>query len=330
MRAIVFDGSKALLDERAQTPAAGPGEAVVRPVRMGVAGHEVALAAARHTPTPAAPITLGQEFVGVVEAVDESADRDLRKRWIGKRVVASPVIVCGRCDMCRAGLPAHCRNRRVIGITANGCFAASVVLPLRNLVELPASVGDDQGAFAQSLAGALHSAHLVRVEGKPYVTVLGDTVDGLLCAQVMARFNASVRLLGSNPGRFSLCEKWGIKHRHSSEVGRRSDQDIVVDCTGSTAGFNLALQLVRPRGKVVLRDHPHGGPANTPNLAAVVEHEIEVLGARNGSVADAVATLARGEIDVLSLITRRARLVDAPSILNTPARDETLRVLLEP
>lgn len=306
-----------MLETRAEPPVAGPGEAVLRPLRIGVPASLDGVVG---------PVTLGQEFVGVVESLHEDADKDLRKRWVGKRVVGSPTIACSRCDMCRAGFATHCRARRVMGVNGwDGCMAEAFTLPLRNLYEVSTGVDDDRAVFALALAGALHAAQLVRIEGKPYVTVLGDTLDGLLCAQVMARLNASVRLLGARPERFTLCEKWGIKHRHEGEVGRRADQDIVVDCTGAASGLTLALQMVRPRGKIVLRDAPRAG---APALEMLVEKEVEMLGARVGSMADALSVLARGEMDVLSLITRRGRLADGVSAVAQAG--EQIKIVMEP
>jgi alcohol dehydrogenase len=330
LRAIRLNGSGVVLDGRAEPPALGAGEAFIRPLRMSISPSDARLAAARHASGhDGAPLTLGQEFVGIVERLHDSADRDLRKRWEGKRIVGAVTIACGRCDMCRAGFSPHCRDKRTLGAQGwDGCFAEAFKLPIRNLVEVPAAIDDDHAVFASALAGALHTAQLVRVEGKPYITILGDNADGLLCAQVMARMNASVRLLGSRPGKFTLCEKWSIKHRHINEVGRRGDQDIVVDCTGSAASLALALQLVRPRGKVMLRQAP-AGDQHIP-LDLLVDNEIELLGARIGSLADALAVLARGEIDVLSLITRRARLSDGPAALAAAANPEQVKVLLDP
>ncbi len=324
MRAIRFDGARVLLDSRAEPPAPGPGEAVIRPLRMGVSPFDAAPFAAPGS----RPITLGHEFVGVIDKLHPEIDRDLRKRWEGKRVVGSDIIVCTTCDMCRAGLANHCRAARPLGRAAwDGCFAERFKLPLRNLTEVPREVHDEQAVFAQPLAAAAHIAHLLRVEGKPYVTVLGDSVAALLCAQVLAKLNASVRLLGAQPGKFSLCEKWGIKHRHISEVGRRADQDIVVDASG--AGLDLALHLIRPRGKVVLATSPTS-PSTPDALRKLVDDEIELLGARGGNPADAIALLARAEIDVLPLITRRCRLSDGPAALAAANEPEQIKVLLEP
>jgi alcohol dehydrogenase len=318
-----------VLDSRAEPPAIGPGEAFIRPLRMSVSSADTRIAARGGRGLNSAALTLGHEFVGVVERLHDSADRNERKRWEGKRIVGAATIACGRCDMCRAGFSTHCRDKRVLGSLGwDGCFAEAFKLPVRNLVEVPAGIDDDHAVFTSALAGALHTAQLVRVEGKPYVTVLGDNADGLLCAQVMARMNASVRLLGSRPGKFTLCEKWSIKHRHINEVGRRSDQDIVVDCTGEGAGLGLALQLVRPRGKVLLRAAPDTADGRVP-LELLVENEIELLGARIGSPADAIAVLARAEIDVVSLITRRAKLADGPAAIAAAAEPEQVKVLLE-
>lgn len=332
MRAIRFDGARVLLDGRADVPVPGPGEALIRPTRMAVSAYDEMLCAHRADGAAlrdAGLLTLGHRFVGVVESIGESADKELRKKWTGKRIVGAINIVCSRCDLCRAGLPTHCRARRVLGIHGwEGAFAERLKLPLRNLFEVPREVDDERAVFAEPLAAALHTGQLVRVEGKTYVTILGDGIDALLCAQVLAKLNASVRLLGVRPERFGLCERWGIKHRHASEVGRRNDQDVVVDCTGTPQGLQLALGLVRPRGKVVLRNElrPSGSetvPAfargEATDLSPITANEVEVIGARCGSMADALSVLSRTEVDVLPLMGKRAKLADgAPALAMGP------------
>jgi threonine dehydrogenase-like Zn-dependent dehydrogenase len=321
LRAIRHDGTRAYLDPKAEPPAAPPGEAVVRPLRVAIGPDEALSAAGLEAGTP---ITPGRAFVGVVEQLDPAADKDLRQRWEGRRVVGSPLVACGRCDLCRAGLSAHCRGRRELGRGRDGCLADRFSLPLRNLFEVPREIDDDRAAFALAVAAAAHLPHLLRVEGKPYVTILGDSAAALLAAQVMVRVNASVRVLGSDPAKFTRCEKWGVKHRHMAEVGRRADQDIVVDCTGSPDGLDLALHLVRPRGKVVLT-----APTPASSLASLVEHEIDLIGARGHNFPDALTLLARAEIDVLPLITRRMRLADGAAILQTAGAPDQLTVLVD-
>jgi len=87
----------------------------------------------------------------------------------------------------------------------------------------------------------------------------------LLVAQIASTRSQLVRLLGKHPQRFTRCEKYGIKHRHISEVGKRSDQSIVIDCTGDLGSESLSLSatLIKPRGRVILK----GLPANLPRAS---------------------------------------------------------------
>ncbi len=323
MRALRFDGQSLVLDARAEAPTAGPGEAVIRPSKVAISSADAEAVRRRG----GAPVVPGTEFVGVVERLHEGASDEDRRRLEGQRVVGSPIIACGTCDLCRAGLSSHCRTRRTPGRPGwDGCLAERFRLPVRNLHVVPQGLDDDRAAFAWTAACALHAAQAVRVEGRQYVTVLGDTVEGLLTAQVIARLNGAVRVLGANPDRLALCEKWsgGIKHRPWDEAGRRQDQDAVFECTGTPAGVATALMLVRPRGTIVLARAP-----GTSELAAVVENEVRLVGSRAGPIAEALSILARAEVDVVSLIGRRFRLADAAAALAAATDPGSLRVLVE-
>ncbi len=345
MRALRFDGQAVRLVTDAPQPVPGPGEALIRPTLVGICSTDLEMSRAGATFRG----TLGHEFVGVVEYVNlpdnpAAAMVDRAKRLKDKRVVASINIVCGKCDMCRTGLSTHCRARTVLGCAGrDGCFADFVTLPIANLYPVPAGLDDERAVFAEPLAAAAHVTQMIRVEGKPYITVLGDGKLGLLCAQVMTRLNASVRLLGKHPEKYGLCEKWGVKHRHIDEVGRRADQDIVVDCTGSASGLALAMQLVRPRGKIILKSSisplpiQPGAPvpgANHPawatpvNLAPLVINEIQLLGSRCGPIETALGMLEREEVQVSSLITTRGKLGDGAGLFEK-ARKGEIKVVME-
>lgn len=326
MLALRWTGRDLALDRDWSPPPLAPGEALIRPTLTGVDR--------AHASPQGQPRVLGHEFVGIVEAADQP-------RWIGKRVVATPVIACGACDLCKGGLPTHCRDRRILGSTADGALAQRLIVPTRNLVEVPATLADDAAVFAATVAAAAHAAQLVRIEGRPYVTVLGDSVLALCAAQALTRLNATVRLVGRREDRLELCARWGIKHRPDTEIGRRADQDTVVVCGGATA-LDLALKLVRPRGKiVVMADATHDTPVDAADdtqqantlaqslLDQLATSEIQVLGARGGSIPDALALLAKGQVDVAPLITARRRLADALAALQLARSDAALKILLD-
>jgi threonine dehydrogenase-like Zn-dependent dehydrogenase len=331
MRAVRFNGRTPSLEAATPVPALKPGEALIRVTRAAVASPDLAVLDGRIRFTG----TLGHEFVGVVERVNPA--RPEHAKWDGKRVVGSINVVCGKCELCRGGISSHCQTRAVIGLHGrDGCFAERLVMPVVNLCEVPRSVHDDAAVFGNAIGAVIHAAQIIRIEGKPFVTVLGDGPVGLLAAQVMTRLNASVRLLGKHPQKFGLCEKWGIKHRHVEEVGRRQDQDVIIDCTGSPEGLDLAMRLVRPRGKIVIKTAPGPvpvgalAPAPAPiDLSPAVCNELEVLGAGCGSLADAMNALAHQEVEVLSMITRRFKLADAAAALKAAAEPGAIKVLID-
>ena len=323
MRAIIFDGTVPRLEQNRPAPQPASGEALIRTLKAGIGGTDLevcrGLLGFRGT--------LGHEFVGVVEALDGDGAAGLLRR----RVVGSIASACGACDMCVAGLSPHCRQRTVLGLQGrDGCLADHFVLPASNLVAVPDSVDDDHAVFAEPLAAAIQAVRQLTIEGKPYITVLGDGALGLLMVQVMAKLNASVRLVGRHAEQFEVCEKWGIKHRHVDDVGRRADQDIVVDCTGSPTGLEVAMQLVRPRGKIVLKTmvaHRAEAAAGI-DLSPIVLNEIEVIGSHRGPIGEAVTLLARREVDVVSLISKRMSLNDGPAVLQVAASPGVIKVLV--
>lgn len=334
MRAIVRRDNAVYLDRQAAEPQPAPGEALIRPRLCGVG--PVDLAAARGD----VPFTgvLGHQFVGVVQRVSPrsgpAAARDAE--WVGRRVVGEINIADPSSELARRGLSRHAPDRRVLGLVQkDGCFADAFTLPIDNLAAVPESVPDERAVFAEPLSAAIHASQIVRLEGKQFVTVLGDNLSALLCAQVMARLNHSVRLLGKRPERFGLAERWGVKHRHMDDVGRRADQDVVVDCTGDAEGVELALALVRPRGKVVLKAEPMPLPGlpvprgRGADLTPVILNEIEVVGARCGRIADAVAMLASGAVDLTGLVSKRVRLDDGVAALRAAAEDAAIKVVIE-
>ena len=324
MRALVFDGKQLRLDARYPDPKPKPGEALIRPLQMGICATDIEICRGYM----GFKGVLGHEFVGVVEKASGKRGANL----VGKRVVGTINCVCGKCDMCKAGLGEHCRKRTVLGIHGHdGCFADAFTLPVDNLLEVPDSVDDDRAVFAEPLAAAYQILRQLTVEGRPFVTVLGDGRLGLLCAQVMTQLNATVRLVGKHPEKLALCEKCGVKHRLLQDVGLRADQDIVVDCTGSAEGVELAMRMVRPRGKIVVKTTVAAEQDHKPlDLSPLVVNEIQMIGSRCGPFPDAILALASDQVDVLSLISRRMRLAEGVDALRVARQPGVIKVLLTP
>jgi alcohol dehydrogenase len=315
MRALVFDQSLSY-QPRYREPLEADGDTLLRVRRAGVCSTDVEITQGYmgfHG-------VLGHEFVA--DVIDSP-----EKKLVGKRVVGEINVVCGRCDLCVSGLSSHCRNRSVLGIlNHDGAFADHVRLPATNLHVLPDAVDDDHAVFVEPLAAACQILKQMKLDGRTWVTVLGDGRLGLLVAQVLRNAGCPVRVIGKHPEKLALCAKWGIRNRPLNEITPRHDQDVVVDCTGSAAGFEMAMQMVRPRGTIVLKSTAAAG--KSLNLAPLVIDEISVIGSRCGPFKDAIRALAEKCVDVESLIHRKMPIEQGAEALALAAKPGVLKVLL--
>ena len=315
MRALVFDNILSI-NPRQPEPPAVEGDTLLKIRQAGICTTDLEICKGYMGYRG----VLGHEFVA--DVVD-SPTRGL----IGKRVCGEINIVCGRCDLCVAGLSTHCRNRSVLGIqNHNGVFADHARLPAANLHVIPDSIDDDQAVFVEPLAAAFQVLKQLNLDGRKWVTVLGDGRLGLLVAQVLQTAGVAVRVIGKHPEKLALCEKWSIRSRPLADIVPRHDQDVVVDCTGSPAGFELAMQMVRPRGTIVLKStFASGKPLN---LAPLVIDEITVVGSRCGPFREAIRALAMKQIDVVSLIHRRMKFSQAIEAMELAGKTGVMKVIL--
>ncbi|HEX4123713.1 MAG TPA: alcohol dehydrogenase catalytic domain-containing protein [Tepidisphaeraceae bacterium] len=319
MRALIFDKSLSFTARHPQ-PAAAAGDTLIKIRQAGICATDLEITKGYMNFAG----VLGHEFVGVVV---ESPRAEL----VGQRVVGEINVVCGRCDLCMSGLANHCRNRSVLGIlNHDGAFADYVRLPAMNLHVVPKNVDDDAAVFTEPLAAAFQVLKQVPGLGSggggKWVTVLGDGRLGLLVAQVLRDAGCPVRVIGKHADKLAMCEKWGIRARALADIVPRHDQDLVVDCTGNAGGLELAMQMVRPRGTVVLKTTAAAG--KPLNLAPVVIDEITILGSRCGPFREALAALSAGRIDVASLIHRRMKLEQGIEAMALAARPGVIKVLL--
>ncbi len=312
MHALVWDGVRVRVQEHPM-PASRPGIAIVRVHLGGICNTDLELTRGYMQFRG----VLGHEFVGTV--ADGPDD------WTGRRVVGEINFACGQCGFCIRGLQRHCPQRRVMGILdADGAFAETVAVPVANLHRVPDAVPDDAAVFTEPLAAAFEILEQVHVRPGLDATVLGDGKLGLLAAQVLHQAGARVLAVGKHDHKLALLRARGIGAVTASEWDG-APADLVVEATGSPAGFARAVQATHPRGTVVLKS-TCAGEARL-NLAPVVVNEITVVGSRCGSFVPALRALESGSVDVRPLITARRPLdhgADALDLAGTAGRNKVL------
>jgi threonine dehydrogenase-like Zn-dependent dehydrogenase len=267
--------------------------------------------------------TIGHEFVGVVE---ESNDRAL----VGRRVVGEINAGCGKCELCRAGDSRHCASRTVLGIHGrDGAHAEFLQLPAINLLPVPDKVPDEHAVFTEPLAAACGILERVKINNSDRVAVIGDGKLGLLCAQVLALSGAPVLLIGKHSSKLRIAERRGIETTDPKLAAKRQREfDVVVEASGGAKGFGLALDLLRPKGQLVLKSTFHG--KTELDAARIVVDEISLVGSRCGRFSPALDLLNKAAVDVDSLISEEYSLSKGVYAMRRAGTKGVLKVLLRP
>jgi len=267
--------------------------------------------------------TIGHEFVGVVE---DSTDRAL----VGRRVVGEINAGCGNCDLCRDGDPRHCATRTVLGIHGrDGAHAEFLQLPAVNLVRVPDNIADEHAVFTEPLAAACGILERATINQSGRVAVIGDGKLGLLCAQVIALTGASVLLIGKHSSKLRIAERRGIEIANPKLAAKRKRGfDVVVEASGAASGFGLALDLLRPKGQLVLKSTFHG--KTELDAARIVVDEISIVGSRCGRFSPALDLLKKAAIDVDSLISEEYPLSNGVHAMRRAGTRGVMKVLLRP
>ncbi len=316
MKALRFENSKLHLAEIAKPSVEN--EALVRVVKSGICNTDLEIVRGYAGFSG----TIGHEFVGVCEKADD-------KNLIGKRVVGEINAGCGVCEKCLFGDPRHCPRRTVLGIIKrDGAHAEFLTLPEINLLIVPDEVSDDEAVFAEPLAAAFGITEQIVVEPETKIAVIGDGKLGNLCAQSLALKSENVTLIGKHREKLSLVEKRNIQTVLLESASKfYKSFDIVVEASGSETGFATALDLLKTRGKLVLKS-TFQGKTNLEMWRVVVD-EITIVGSRCGRFAPALEILKEKKLDIKSLISQEFTLKDGVKAMETAARKGVMKVLLK-
>ncbi len=261
----------------------------------------------------------GHEFVAdVVEGPAE---------LLGQRVVGEINIADGTCDMCQNGVPSQCRNRTTLGIREHpGAFADYMPLTTQNLQRVPDNVSDTAAVFTEPLAAALQTLEAVHISPRDRIVIIGAGKLGLLTAQVLRLTGANVSAIVRHESQARILNNWHIPAFARDEVPSKRAQ-VVVDCTGTAEGFADSLELVEPRGTIILKSTYRDQPQI--DLTRIAVEEIKVVGSRCGPFDAALRLLSAGLVDVESLVEARYPLDDALQAFEHATRRGALKVLLE-
>ena len=331
MRAVSIAEDRRLVAREHARPSPATGQALLEVAFCGICGSDLHF---RDVPElfPVGTIP-GHEMSGRIVALGDGLPA-----WeLGDRVTILPFAQCGECELCLSGQEQVCAqaipNGVGLGTGRPGAYAEQVIVDGRMLFALPDSVGDRAGALTEPLAVAVRAVEQSGLSPEEPAVVLGGGAIGMLTALVLAdRSFDQVVLVSRNPARAELARALGLTVVSPDDV-RAQAAACVFECAGTPAAARLAIELVRPLGRVMLV----GVSLEPLDLAApaLLFKEVElhgVLAYSRANFAAAIEILAEGRIPVDALITATAPLEDAEAMFQalSARANPHLKVLLAP
>ena len=339
MKALVYEGPWQMPLRDVPVPEPGPGDVIVNVKAVGVCGSDVhgfTGSTGRRIP----PMVMGHEFSGMISAVGEG----VTAHKPGDRVVVQPIITCGQCANCLAGMPNICTNRSGVGMMRrDGANAEAVCVPEQLLYALPPEVPWEQGALIEPLAVAMHAANSSPIRLMDTVVILGAGTIGLLTLLACRLKGAgSVIVSDLSPHRLEVARKLGadaavnpaqedlgeIVRKHAGPAGA----PIVIEAVGITATAKQSLELVKAGGHVTWIGN--AAPTIEIGMQQIVTREITVRGvyAFNVEFGRAIEAIRAGRVDVTPIMEQIVPLEAGPQVYHDLAKGtlDAIKVVLTP
>ena len=312
------------------------------------------------------PVIQGHENVGVIEEINgELLDHDGNILKVGDRVVPAPNISCGKCFACRNNRPYYycdCKLDYGNNIGAGepphifgGWSEYLYILPGSHLFKYPDSLDPKFGAFIEplSVTGCLDKARQWSSEWEPFrsgdtVVILGTGPIGLFHL-IKANLMGAGKIISIDPYKFrtSLAQQFGATETVTSDdrqeikdkikkLTNNMGADLVVDCSGVSEGFTIALELIREGGMVLevgIFSNSHDISINPHSH--ILEKSARVIGIGGDDISQYYPSikLLERNIDKLpweKIISHEFKIDNVHEAMDVAMSDQSMKVLLNP
>ena len=325
MKALVYHGNKDLRLEDIPEPQPGPGEVKLRIDHCGICATDIEEYQygpnfiAHGSPNPITgrmlPLVTGHEITGTVAEVGGGVSNV----GPGDRVALNTVLTCQACRRCAAGEETMCPNMAVAGFALDGGLAEYMLWRADEAIPLPGSVTSEQAALVEPASVALHAVRRSGVEPGETMAVLGCGTVGLLAMQAARAMGAETIALDRRRMSLDLAAELGAGATIDTSADGARDRlldltdgdgpDVIMDAAGGPQTPALAVDWVRPGGRVLLvAIYTAETSIDFNSVVAGEKHVIGSLAYQRRDVEEVVGLIASGAVDTTPLISDRVRL----------------------
>lgn len=257
---------------------------LIKVAYAGICGSDVGVYLGTH-PRAKAPLIMGHEFSGIVEAIGENVKTDLKP---GDKVVVNPLYYCGKCRACLNGHFQVCRSLRLYGTDSDGGMAEYAAIPEQSIIRMDPETDLRKAAVVEPVAVVVHGLRMVKNHFYSSACVTGLGPMGLLTALMLKE--TGVRKLfavEANEKRAEYGRKLGLTVLNPKETDpvayilNETDgegADLLVEASGSAAVAASISEYTAVRGEILLLSvfkHPA-----TLDLRAINFKEQTMVGTR--------------------------------------------------
>jgi alcohol dehydrogenase, propanol-preferring len=232
----------------------GPGEALVRMEACGICHSELYVASLEKLPL--APLTLGHEGIGRIEAVGPEV-----AGWApGDRAgITFLGPTCGACEWCTSGRERFCPRQANFGYSLHGALTEYAIVPAAGLVRAPKELAAAQAAplccAGWTAWGALRESGLKRGQS---VALFGLGGLGHLALQMARHRGLRVAAVDVSDAKLEMARGDGAEITAQAENAGRVLQkqhggvDGAIVLTPSPAAIQQAFRALKRNGTLVL------------------------------------------------------------------------------
>ena len=239
---------------------------------------------------------------------------------IGDRVAINNVKGCGVCSACRSGQFVRCPH----GVTHMGFgFSEKLAVPARNCLKLHDDVSYETGSLIFDNWGTPYSAiSRTSMKAGDYVVVIGCGPIGLAAVRLAKLRGAVVAAVDPNLSRLEAALKLGAEFvsppkdalaEELMDFTRQQGMDIVLECSGKSASYTLALEIVRMGGTLVSIGE---GAAFDFVSSDIIHKHLTLIGSLYSTMEDGAQVqqlIVKGNIQPLELVTHKFHLEELPT-----------------